>query len=203
LKQVIDNQLNKINRLICSVASQTNEEQIMYFTPTADITDQSEPIDENRVSFSKGKNFECVKLHEILDGHSTEQIEESQSSTRRRKRTNTNSLTRKKKLRSNSNGIVDENANDIHHQETDNENPPIDYLSLQPERIVSITRSRTSTQQLEFLLKCTLCPTKLYFISNEKAKELVPDLLIDFYERHINWFIDRPSSRQKTQRRKS
>ena len=74
--------------------------------------------------------------------------------------------------------------------ESENETPPIDYLSLEPERIVSITRSRTPSQQLEFLLKCTRCPTKLYFISNEKAKELVPDLLIDFYERHINWFID-------------
>lgn len=131
--------------------------------------------------------------------------EESQSigTNRRRKRTNTSSLTRKKKLRSDSN-IVDENANDIHStQELNNENNTIDYLSLQPERIVSITRSRTSAEQLEFLLKCTQCPTKLFFISNEKAKELVPDLLIDFYERHINWFIDRPSSKQKTQRRKS
>jgi hypothetical protein len=128
-------------------------------------------------------------------------------SNRRRKRTNTTSLTRKKKLRSDSNenstNLVDENANDIHTQETDHENPTIDYLSLEPERIVSITRSRTSAQQLEFLLKCTRCPTKLFFISNDKAKELVPDLLIDFYERHINWFIDRPSSRQKTLRRKS
>jgi len=121
---------------------------------------------------------------------------------RNRKRANTSSLTRKKKLRSDSN-IVDENANDIHTtQETDNGNPTIDYLSLEPERIVSITRSRTSTEELEFLLKCTLCPTKLFFISNEKAKQLVPDLLIDFYERHINWFIDRPSSKPKTQRRK-
>ena len=129
--------------------------------------------------------------------------DENHSNSQSRKRTNTNSLTRKKKLRSDSNDLVDENANDIHHEENEHETSPIDYLSLEPERIVSITRSRTASQQLEFLLKCTRRPTKLYFISNEKAKELVPDLLIDFYERHINWFIDRPSSRSKTQRRKS
>jgi len=127
-------------------------------------------------------------------------------SNRRCKRTHTTSLTRKKKLRSdsidNQTNIVDENANDIHTHEVDIENNTIDYLSLEPERIVSITRSRTSTQDLEFLLKCSRCPTKLFFISNEKAKELVPDLLIDFYEKHINWFIDRTSSRQKIQRRK-
>jgi hypothetical protein len=126
-------------------------------------------------------------------------------SNRRRKRTHTTSLTRKKKLRSDSTdhqpNIVDENANDIHTHEIDIENNTIDYLSLEPERIVSITRSRTSTQDLEFLLKCSRYPTKLFFISNEKAKELVPDLLIDFYEKHINWFIDRTSSRQKIQRR--
>jgi hypothetical protein len=115
------------------------------------------------------------------------------------KRFNTASLTRKKKLRSES---IDENANGIHTQDIDIDSDMIDYLSLQPERIVSITRSRTSTSELEFLLKCTRVPTKLFFISNEKAKELVPDLLIDFYERHINWFIDRPSLRQKPQRRK-
>jgi hypothetical protein len=128
-------------------------------------------------------------------------------SNHRRKRTNTTPLTRKKKLRSDSNdnptNIVDENANDIHSEELDIENNTIDYLSLEPERIVSITRSRTSTEKLEFLLKCTRYPTKLFFISNDKAKELVPDLLIEFYERHINWFIDRPSSRQKIQKRKS
>ena len=67
----------------------------------------------------------------------------------------------------------------------------VDYLSLQPEKIVSITRSRTSTHELEFLLKCQRYPTRLFFISNEKAKELIPNLLIEFYERHINWFIDR------------
>lgn len=140
----------------------------------------------------------------------TPSSDENHLVTRTRKRTNTNSMTRKKKLRSDSNetsiqnsNLLDENANDIHNQESENETPPIDYLSLEPERIVSITRSRTTSQQLEFLLKCTRRPTKLYFISNEKAKELVPDLLIDFYERHINWFIDRPSSRSRNQRRKS
>ena len=76
----------------------------------------------------------------------------------------------------------------------------IDYLSLEPERIVSITRSRLPAQQLEFLLKCTRCPTKLFFISNEKAKELVPDLLIEFYERHINWFMDKPLTSSKKTR---
>lgn len=152
-----------------------NDESVLYFTPTSELF---ESPDENHLSQS-------------------------------RKRTNTNSLTRKKKLRSDSNetsttsNLVDENANDIHQQDSEHEIPPIDYLSLEPERIVSITRSRTPSQQLEFLLKCTRRPTKLYFISNEKAKELVPDLLIDFYERHINWFIDRPSSRSKTHRRKS
>ncbi|CAF4985253.1 unnamed protein product, partial [Rotaria socialis] len=49
-------------------------------------------------------------------------------------------------------------------------------------------------EELEFLLQCKSCPSKLFFISNEKAKEIVPDLLIEFYERHINWFIDKPSS---------
>ncbi|CAF4657233.1 unnamed protein product, partial [Rotaria sp. Silwood2] len=99
--------------------------------------------------------------------------------------------------------IIVDNTNDIHTNEIDIENSTIDYLALEPERIVSITRSRTSTQDLEFLLKCTRYPTKLFFISNEKAKELIPSLLIDFYERHINWFIDRPSSRLTAQRRKS
>lgn len=116
-----------------------------------------------------------------------------------RKRPSTTSLIRKKKLRSESlESQPDENKNDI-----DIDSDMLDYLSLQPERIVSITRSRTSGSQLEFLLKCTRYPTKLFFISNEKAKELIPDLLIDFYERHINWFIDRPSLRQKNAKRKS
>ena len=117
----------------------------------------------------------------------------------RRKRTSTGSLSPKKKLRADGSpatikSIVDENANDIQrHDEIDLEKTSIDYLSLQPERIVSITRSRLPSQQLEFLLKCSRCPTKLFFISNEQAKELVPDLLIEFYEKHINWFIERPS----------
>jgi len=132
------------------------------------------------------------------------------NSNRRRKRTTTTSLTRKKKLRSdtidNKSTIVDENANDIQRQEQmEIQNNTIDYLSFEPERIVSITRSRLPAQQLEFLLKCSRCPTKLFFISNEKAKELVPDLLIEFYERHINWFMDKPSSssKQKTYKRES
>ncbi|CAF1178331.1 unnamed protein product [Rotaria sordida] len=126
-------------------------------------------------------------------------LESSSNIKRRRKRTKTTSFTRRKKSRSdsihNKSTMVDENANDIQRQERiEIPNHTIDYLSLEPERIVSITRSRLPTEQLEFLLKCKTCPTKLYFISNEKAKELVPDLLIEFYERHINWFIDKPSS---------
>ncbi len=128
-------------------------------------------------------------------------IQLTSNSNRRRKRTTTTSLTRKKKLRSdtidNKSTIVDENANDIQRQEQmEIQNNTIDYLSFEPERIVSITRSRLPAQQLEFLLKCSRCPTKLFFISNEKAKELVPDLLIEFYERHIHWFMNKPS-RQK------
>ena len=70
----------------------------------------------------------------------------------------------------------------------------LDYLSLQPERIVSLTRTRTDSAELEFLLQCQRYPTRLFFISNAKAKELIPELLIDFYERHINWFLH-PSTR--------
>lgn len=156
-------------------------------------------INNNDHKETMDTSFHCnIKSPEFIDESQTNGLNQ------RRKRANTSSLTRKKKLRSDSN-IVDENANDIHSREEINHdnNNTIDYLSLQPERIVSITRSRTSAEQLEFLLKCTQCPTKLFFISNEKAKELVPDLLIDFYERHINWFIDRPSSRSKSQKRKS
>jgi hypothetical protein len=44
----------------------------------------------------------------------------------------------------------------------------------------------------------------LFFITNDKAKELVPDLVIEFYEKHINWFMNKPSSlKQKAQRRGS
>ena len=106
-----------------------------------------------------------------------------------------------KKLRSDignhSSSLVDENANDL-------QSSTIDYLAFKPERIVSITRSRLPSQEMEFLLKCSLCPNKLFFISNETAKESFPDLLIDFYERHIHWFVDKPkrtsSSRGKAQR---
>lgn len=97
--------------------------------------------------------------------------------------------------------LVDENANDIKKQEQieihNNNNNTIDYLSLEPECIVSITRSRLPAEELEFLLKCKRCPTKLFFISNEKAKEIVPELLIEFYERHINWFMDKSSSSEE------
>ena len=47
---------------------------------------------------------------DILDGLSSEPIEDSQSSSRSRKRTNTNSLTRKKKLRSDS---IDHSTNTV------------------------------------------------------------------------------------------
>jgi hypothetical protein len=210
-KQILSQICDEIETVLSNFQS-TNEEQIIDIPPSTDVsmantTEHSETMDENQLSHNNLHNGQ-------ENGISTEVIEESQSmitnsestfgSTRRRKRTNTTSLTRKKKLRSDTNdnqtNIVDENANDIHTtQETNNENNTIDYLSLEPERIVSITRSRTSTEQLEFLLKCTRCPTKLFFISNDKAKELVPDLLIDFYEKNINWFIKKPS-RQKRER---
>lgn len=100
--------------------------------------------------------------------------------------------------------FLDENANDLQKSAAnDFHSSPIDYLSLQPERIVSITRSRLPSQELEFLLQCRRCPSKLFFISNEQAKELVPELLIEFYERHINWFIDSPSVKSRRGRWKS
>lgn len=152
------------------------------------LSDICEQIDESSLFFTP-------PLADQFDNQENDYSSDRSSTTHHRKRTNTNSMTRKKKLRANSTdnqtNLVDENANDIHTNST------IDYLALEPERIVSITRSRTSNQQLEFLLKCKTSPTKLYFISNDKAKELVPDLLIEFYERHINWFIDRPSTKQK------
>jgi hypothetical protein len=174
---------------------------VIYFTPP---TDENHNLHSNHLDGQENG----ISIEEFQPIITNSEVTLDSTRRRNRKRANTSSLTRKKKLRSNTNAnqtnIVDENANDIHTtEEIDNENTTIDYLSLEPERIVSITRSRTSTEELEFLLKCTLCPTKLFFISNEKAKQLVPDLLIDFYERHINWFIDRPSSKPKTQRRKS
>ncbi|CAF1175604.1 unnamed protein product [Adineta steineri] len=175
-------------------------------------------IDENEIT-DKSFHSDIHSVQEIVisqndDIEKTEIINTNIEATpetnrRRRKRTNTTSLTRKKKFRSESNDtksiIVDENANDIQKQDPmEVQNNTIDYVSLGPERIVSITRSRLPAQQLEFLLKCSHSPTKLFFISNEKAKELVPDLLIEFYERHINWFIDKPStSKSKSYKRES
>jgi hypothetical protein len=137
-------------------------------------------------------------------------------STGRKRAKGSASVTRQKKLRSDGHfstvPVVDENANDLQRtepisEETTPTTTTIDYLSLEPERIVSITRSRLPNQQLEFLLKCTRCPSKLFFISNEKAKELIPDLLIQFYEKHINWLVERPSMvsslRVKTSKRDS
>ncbi|CAF3629076.1 unnamed protein product [Rotaria sp. Silwood1] len=188
-----------------------DEQEAVCFQLSTDIstttttTDNSEILDENLINDISLSN----NLHnEEENGTSTENgelqlvnnsPESTYDSNHNGKRIDTMPLMRKKKFRSDSN----DNTNDIHKKEIDIDSNIIDYLALEPERIVSITRSRTSTQDLEFLLKCTRYPTKLFFISNEKAKELIPSLLIDFYERHINWFIDRPSSRQTLQRRKS
>ncbi|CAF0741339.1 unnamed protein product [Adineta steineri] len=209
----ICNEIDNLNETVSStlplVTTNTDEQQMIYYTPRSDVsmcatTDYSETIDENIIpDVSSQYNHLQRELNAIYNNH-----EVTNESNHRPKRTSTVSLNRKKKFRSdsidNQTNIVDENANDLHNpQQEDIENNAIDYRSLEPERIVSITRSRTSAHELEFLLKCTRCPTKLYFISNDKAKELVPDLLIDFYERHINWFIDRPSTKQRTQGRKS
>lgn len=131
-------------------------------------------------------------------------VDDETSENRKRRRSSSSSLIQSKKICSElvetSIGIVDENANDLSRTNS----KTIDYLSLKPERIVSITRSRLPSQELEFLLKCSHCPSKLFFISNDDAKELVPELLIEFYERHINWFIDSPSSlKSRTGRWKS
>ena len=178
--------------------------------PSDAIMSLSRPVDEcSKKRLLQRSMFSIVSLPSDGLDHGLTASHESDHSLRR-KRTSTSSLTPKKKLRPDSSPIikpiVDENANDIQpREEIDLEKNSIDYLSLQPERIVSITRSRLPSQQLEFLLKCSQCPTKLFFISNERAKELVPDLLIEFYEKHINWFIDRPpptTLRQRTQARR-
>jgi len=132
------------------------------------------------------------------------EVDDETFEKRKRRRSSTSSLIQSKQICSElvetSIGIVDENANDLSRTNS----KTIDYLSLKPERIVSITRSRLPSQELEFLLKCSHCPSKLFFISNDDAKELVPELLIEFYERHINWFIDSPSSlKSRTGRWKS
>ncbi|UJR14678.1 hypothetical protein I4U23_001671 [Adineta vaga] len=189
----IQNQMEIVTSVSHLVNVNNNEQQV--------TNDSIETFDRNLIS-------ELLSDHDLQDDqeNGTEKLlanSESSFDLNRPslKRSNSTSFIRKKKLRSTSfDNITDENVNDLHSQSTDIDSESIDYLSLEPERIVSITRSRTSAQQLEFLLKCTRCPTKLYFISNEKAKELIPELLIDFYERHINWFIDRPSLRQKFQK---
>ncbi|CAF1030548.1 unnamed protein product [Adineta ricciae] len=150
------------------------------------------------------KTFDRNLITDLLSDHNLQNEQENglpgvHSNHECSKRPNTTPLTRKKKLRPAS---VENTTDEIPSQSTNMDIEPIDYLSLGPERIISITRSRTAAHELEFLLKCTRCPSKLYFIPNDKAKELIPDLLIDFYERHINWFIDRPSSRQKLQKQK-
>ncbi|CAF1268355.1 unnamed protein product [Rotaria sordida] len=193
----------------------TDEQEVVCFQLSTDMsvttttTDNSEIIDENLINdISLHNNLHNEEENGTYTEHGESQLmsnspESTFDSNYNGIRTNTTSLIRKKKFRSNSNDNRTNISDDIHTKEIDIENSTIDYLALEPERIVSITRSRTSTQDLEFLLKCTRYPTKLFFISNEKAKELIPDLLIDFYERHINWFIDRPLPRQISQRQKS
>ncbi|CAF1197560.1 unnamed protein product [Rotaria sordida] len=193
----------------------TDEQEVVCFQLSTDMSvttttsDNSEIIDENLINdISLHNNLHNEEENGTYTEHGESQLmsnspESTFDSNYNGIRTNTTSLIRKKKFRSNSNDNRTNISDDIHTKEIDIENSTIDYLALEPERIVSITRSRTSTQDLEFLLKCTRYPTKLFFISNEKAKELIPDLLIDFYERHINWFIDRPLPRQISQRQKS
>ncbi|CAF1181282.1 unnamed protein product [Rotaria sp. Silwood1] len=179
-----------------------------YCLPSTNISTTA-TIDENpSTDKSLLSDFQNEKENGLSTTNDTEndesQLTQNNSNStpntkRRKKRSRAASFTRRKKPRPDSinhkSTMVDENANDIQRQERKEiQNNTIDYLSLEPERIVSITRSRLPAEQLEFLLQCKTSPTKLYFISNDKAKELVPDLLIEFYERHINWFMDKPSS---------
>ncbi|CAF4368726.1 unnamed protein product [Rotaria sp. Silwood2] len=170
---------------------------------TATIMDENPSTDKSLLSDIHNEKENGISTNNDTENEESKLINNNSESKsnmkRRRKRTKTTSFTRKKRTRvdsiHNKSSMVDENANDIQRQERmEVQNNTIDYLSLEPERIVSITRSRLPAEQLEFLLQCKTCPTKLFFISNEKAKELVPDLLIEFYERHINWFMDKPSS---------
>ncbi|CAF0742938.1 unnamed protein product [Didymodactylos carnosus] len=77
-----------------------------------------------------------------------------------------------------------------------------DFLSLEPEEIVCITRSKSA--ELQFLLKCKKCPDKLFYITNKQATEIIPQLVIQFYERHIDWFnINKKSTTTTTTTRRS
>ncbi|CAF3360033.1 unnamed protein product [Rotaria socialis] len=207
----IDETINSTRQLI-NVIEEEQEPQCMPLPTDLSIntvTDDSDIVDESLIGDSSFYNdFHNEEENGIStdNGESQSLIHSPESkfdSNHDHQRTSTTSLTRKKKFRSTHvNDNRTNNVNQNNTQDIDIDNSTLDYLALQPERIVSITRSRTSTQDLEFLLQCTLYPTKLFFISNEKAKELIPDLLIEFYERHINWFIDRSVSRQTVQRQK-
>ncbi|CAF1340324.1 unnamed protein product, partial [Didymodactylos carnosus] len=50
-----------------------------------------------------------------------------------------------------------------------------DFLGLEPEEIVCITRSKST--ELQFLLKCAKCPNKLFYITNRQATEIIPQLV--------------------------
>ncbi|CAF3428867.1 unnamed protein product [Rotaria socialis] len=171
------------------------------YSTTATVN-ESLNTDKSIESDIENENESGISTHDQVDQKEStlanNQLKSASNSKRRRRRTKTLLLPRKRHrsdLIHNKSAMVDENANDIKRQEQiETHKTTIDYLSLGPERIVSITHSRLPAEELEFLLQCKSCPSKLFFISNEKAKEIVPDLLIEFYERHINWFIDKPSS---------
>ncbi|CAF3613925.1 unnamed protein product [Rotaria socialis] len=171
------------------------------YSTTATVN-ESLNTDKSIESDIENENESGISKHDQVDQKEStlanDQLKSASNSKRRRRRTKTLLLPRKRHrsdLIHNKSAMVDENANDIKRQEQiETHKTTIDYLSLGPERIVSITHSRLPAEELEFLLQCKSCPSKLFFISNEKAKEIVPDLLIEFYERHINWFIDKPSS---------
>ncbi|CAF3389895.1 unnamed protein product [Rotaria socialis] len=171
------------------------------YSTTATVN-ESLNTDKSIESDIENENESGISTHDQVDQKEStlanDQLKSASNSKRRRRRTKTLLLPRKRHrsdLIHNKSAMVDENANDIKRQEQiETHKTTIDYLSLGPERIVSITHSRLPAEELEFLLQCKSCPSKLFFISNEKAKEIVPDLLIEFYERHINWFIDKPSS---------
>ncbi|CAF2031144.1 unnamed protein product [Rotaria magnacalcarata] len=171
------------------------------YSTTATVN-ESLNTDKSIESDIANENESGISTHDQINQKEStlgnDQLKSASNPKRRRRRTKTLLLPRKRHrsdLIHNKSAMVDENANDIKRQEQiETHKNTIDYLSLEPERIVSITHSRLPAEELEFLLQCKRCPSKLFFISNEKAKEIVPDLLIEFYERHINWFIDKPSS---------
>ncbi|CAF4983929.1 unnamed protein product, partial [Rotaria socialis] len=160
------------------------------YSTTATVN-ESLNTDKSIESDIENENESGISTHDQVDQKEStlanNQLKSASNSKRRRRRTKTLLLPRKRHrsdLIHNKSAMVDENANDIKRQEQiETHKTTIDYLSLGPERIVSITHSRLPAEELEFLLQCKSCPSKLFFISNEKAKEIVPDLLIEFYER--------------------